>query len=100
MARARWLGRLQGKVPEHLHGTNTGVSRYGCLCPRCRDAAEAERERRQEATRHTAVNYKAPWTDSDIEIALDRSLTVIEAAQRLGRTHSAVRALRYKYRDS
>ncbi|WP_182878538.1 hypothetical protein [Mycobacteroides abscessus] len=100
VARARWLGRLQGKVPEHLHGTNTGVSRYGCLCPRCRDAAEAERERRQEATRHTAVNYKAPWTDSDIEIALDRNLTVIEAAQRLGRTHSAVRALRYKYRDS
>lgn len=39
-------------------------------------------------------------TDSDIEIALDRNLTVIEAAQRLGRTHSAVRALRYKYRDS
>lgn len=100
VARARWLGRLQGKVPEHLHGTNTGVSRYGCLCPRCRDAAEAERLRRQEATRHTAVNYKAPWTDSDIEIALDRNLTVIEAAQRLGRTHSAVRALRYKYRDS
>lgn len=100
VARARWLGRLQGKVPEHLHGTNTGVSRYGCLCPRCRDAAEAERLRRQEATWHTAVNYKAPWTDHDIEIALDRSLTVIEAAQRLGRTHSSVRALRYKYRDA
>ncbi|EIV65098.1 hypothetical protein [Mycobacteroides abscessus] len=100
VARARWLGRLQGKVPEHLHGTYTGASRYGCLCPRCRDAAEAERERRQEATRHTAVNYKAPWADSDIEIALDRNLTVIEAAQRLGRTHSAVRALRYKYRET
>ncbi|BBB42793.1 hypothetical protein [Mycobacteroides abscessus] len=100
VARARWLGRLQGRVPNHLHGTNTGVSRYGCLCPQCRDAAEAERERRQETTRHTAVNYKAPWTDCDIEIALDRNLTVIEAAQRLGRTHSAVRALRYKYREA
>lgn len=100
VARARRLGRLQGKVPEHLHGTYTAVSRYGCLCPRCRDAAEAERRRRQEATRHTAVNYKQPWTDSDIEIALDRSLTVIEAAQRLGRTHSSVRSVRHKYRDA
>lgn len=100
VARARWLGRLQGKVPDHLHGTYTGASRYGCLCPRCRDAAEAERQRRQEATWPTAVNYKQPWTDCDIEIALDRNLTVIEAAQRLGRTHSSVRALRYKYREA
>ncbi|WP_165702730.1 hypothetical protein [Mycobacteroides abscessus] len=99
VARARWLGRLQGRVPDHLHGTYTGASRYGCLCPRCRDAAEAERVRRQEATRHTAVNYKQPWTDHDIEIALDRSLTVMEAAQRLGRTHSSVRTLRHKYRS-
>lgn len=100
VARARWLGRLQGKVPEHLHGTYTAVSRYGCLCPRCRDAAEAERARRQEATWPTADNHKQPWTDHDVELALDRSLTVIEAAQRLGRTHSSVRALRHKYRDA
>lgn len=100
VARARWLGRLQGRVPEHLHGTYTAVSRYGCLCLRCRDAAEVERLRRQEATRPTAANHKQPWADRDIEIALDRSLTVIEAAQRLGRTHSSVRALRHKYRDT
>ncbi len=100
IARARWLGRLQGKIPEHLHGTYSAVSRYGCLCPRCRDAAEAERLRRQEATRLTAVNHGQPWTDRDIETALDRSLTVIEAAQRVGRTHSSVRALRHKHRDT
>ncbi|MGH3724198.1 MAG: hypothetical protein ACRDUS_08715 [Mycobacterium sp.] len=100
VARARRLGRLQGKVPEHLHGTYTAVSRYGCLCPRCRDAAEAERLRRQEVTRPTAVNHKQPWTDRDTEIALDRTLTVIEAAQRVGRTHTSVRALRHKYRDT
>ncbi len=100
VARARWLGRLQGRVPEHLHGTYTGVSRYGCLCPRCRDVAEAERLRRQEATRPTAVNHGQPWTDRDVGTALDRNLTVIEAAQRLGRTHSSVRALRHKYRDT
>lgn len=82
VSRVRWLGRLQGRVPDHLHGTYTGVSRYGCLCPRCRDVAEVERERRQGATRHKAVNYKEPWTDRDIEIALDRNPTVIEAAQR------------------
>ncbi|MEU9805449.1 hypothetical protein [Mycobacterium sp. NPDC050853] len=97
VARARWLGRLQGKVPEHLHGTYTAVSRYGCLCPQCRSAAEAERSRRQEATWPTAVNHKQPWTDADVEIALDRSMTVVEAAQSLGRTHSSVRALRHKY---
>ena len=100
VARARWLGRLQGKVPEHLHGSYTAVSRYGCRCSRCQDAAETERLRRQEATRPTADNHKQPWTDHDVETALDRSLTVIEAAQRLGRTHSSVRALRHKYRDA
>lgn len=100
VARARWLGRLQGKVPEHLHGTYTAVSRYGCLCARCRSAAEAERLRRQETTWPTAVNHKQPWTDADVEIALDRSMTVVEAAQSLGRTHSSVRALRHKYRDA
>ncbi|ORB47474.1 hypothetical protein BST43_25995 [Mycobacteroides saopaulense] len=100
VARTRWLGRLQGRVPEHLHGTYTAVSRYGCLCPPCRSAAEGERLRRHAATRHTAVNHKQPWTDRDVEIALDRSLTVIEAAQRLGRTHSSVRALRHKYRET
>lgn len=33
VARARWLGRLQGRVPDHLHGTYTGASRYGMLVP-------------------------------------------------------------------
>ncbi|MUM19582.1 hypothetical protein BI330_02470 [Mycobacterium sp. CBMA 623] len=73
VARARWLGRLQGKIAEHLHGTYTAVSRYGCLCLRCRDAAEAERLRRQQATWPRAVNHKQPWTDDDIEIALSSS---------------------------
>lgn len=100
VARARWLGRLQGRVPEHLHGTYTAVSRYGCLCPPCRSMAAAERARRQEVTQPTAVNNKQPWTDRDVELALDRSLTVIEAAQQLGRTHASVRALRHKYRDA
>ncbi|CPT99248.1 Hypothetical protein ERS075552_01488 [Mycobacteroides abscessus] len=97
--RGGW-GACRARFLNICNGTYTEASRYGCLCPQCREAAEAERLRRQAATWHTAVNRKVPWTDSDIEIALDRSLTVIEAAQRLGRTHTSVRALRYKYRDA
>jgi hypothetical protein len=58
-------------------------------------------KREYEAARTVpgAVNHKQPWTDTDLEVALDMSLTAVQAAQRLGRTAQAVIAVRTKQRD-
>lgn len=46
-----------------------------------------------------AIRAGEPITDEDIEIACDMSLTVMEAALALGRTASAVSAMRGRYRN-
>lgn len=55
-------------------------------------------ERRAERTAATAAKRGAPWTIADARVALDMSLTVTEAAVKIGRTASAVEGLRAKWR--
>lgn len=45
--------------------------------------------------RETATQHCARWTSEETAIACDPSLTIVEAAEKLGRTYSAV-----KYRRS
>ena len=55
-------------------------------------------ERRAERTAATAARGGARWTISDARVALDQSLSVPEAALRVGRTATAVEVLRAKWR--
>lgn len=54
--------------------------------------------RRAERTASTANNRKMRWTITDARVALDLSLSVPEAAVRVGRTAAAVENLRRKWR--
>ncbi|MBS1693079.1 MAG: hypothetical protein JST91_12740 [Actinobacteria bacterium] len=54
--------------------------------------------RRAERTASTAHNRKMRWTITDARVALDLSLSVPEAAVRVGRTATAVENLRRKWR--
>jgi len=52
-------------------------------------------ERTAPPTEGTA---RRPWSIPDAKVALDQSLTVVEAALRIGRTASAVESLRSRWR--
>lgn len=54
--------------------------------------------RRAERTASTAVLRGARWSIPDARVALDLSLSVPEAALRVGRTATAVENLRRKWR--
>ena len=54
--------------------------------------------RRAERTASTAHNKKMRWTITDARVALDPTLSVPEAALRVGRTAAAVENLRRKWR--
>jgi len=45
-----------------------------------------------------AINGRTPWTDAELQIALDQNLSLAEAALRLGRTVTAVGGQRHKAR--
>jgi hypothetical protein len=71
------------------------------------DFSEGRREERRRyverrAARTTvpgrAKNVKKPWSVADAKTALDLSLTVPEAALKIGRTASAVESLRLRWR--
>lgn len=70
--------------------------------------AEGRREERRRyverrAARTTvpgrAKNVKKPWSVDEAKVALDLSLTVPEAALKVGRTASAVESLRLRWRQ-
>lgn len=46
-------------------------------------------------TAPSAENHRKPWTDEDKAVALDYSLTIVEASQRVGRTAKSVANLRH-----
>jgi hypothetical protein len=71
------------------------------------DFAEGRREERrryvERRAARTAVpgrakNVKKPWSVDEAKTALDLSLTVPEAALKIGRTASAVESLRLRWR--
>lgn len=51
-----------------------------------------------ELTKPFAINSWRPWSKAEVAIALDRSLTVVEAALAIGRTADAVTTARRNYR--
>lgn len=78
---ARWKARNQLRVSRHRR---------------------VQAEHRDLLTRPTAHQHKQPWEVDEIEIALDMSLTAVQAAQRLGRTAHAVQNARqvFKHTDN
>lgn len=52
---------------------------------------------RQEATKAAATKNRSRWSDEDLAIALDGSLSSRAAAFQLGRTLYAVRTIRKKH---
>lgn len=58
-----------------------------------------ERRAARTAVSGRAKNVKKPWTVDEAKIALDLSLTVPEAALKIGRTASAVESLRLRWRQ-
>lgn len=95
-----------------------GVAGYmsGCRCPACWQAQRlrehqigiAETERWEQVNLEAeakfpragdlAINGGGPWTDADLAVAMDASLTPVQAAELLGRTPSAVKNRRGKQR--
>lgn len=55
-------------------------------------------DNRERVVNPKAVNHRTPWTEAELKIALDRSLTEVEAALMLGRTVRAVSNKRHKVR--
>ena len=49
---------------------------------------------RQRFSIPSATNKGKPWTEDDRAVALDRSLTTLQAAKSLGRTAYAIRTIR------
>lgn len=105
----RSIMRLRGKpVPEGLHGRHRAYAIYGCRCLVCvqgyQDRERAFRDRvnqvERDGLRRDGIDPSGPsrpWTDAELAIALDRSLTRGEAARRLGRTTAAVQWARRQH---
>lgn len=67
--------------------------------PRRRGNPQRYYRNRMEATAD-APNAGKPWTPEDLEVALDTSLTGVEAARRLGRSWASVANVRRARRGS
>jgi hypothetical protein len=116
-----------GGYPPHIEGKSvsyTTYANYGCRCEGCtvahreeynrwRNSLPAERKKELNARTSRAkdrrvrelndelalhANKSKAWTEREIAIALDRSITVRQAAEMLGRTIYAVKSIRNKYR--
>ncbi|MEB3052109.1 hypothetical protein KV112_20570 [Mycolicibacter sp. MYC123] len=69
------------------------------MAARQRTRAERRRYTARRAQRTAgAARHRQRWLIEDARMALDLSLTVPQAAERLGRTAAAVEALRAKWR--
>lgn len=63
-----------------------------------RELQRTYRDRNEQVITSRATNGRTPWTDAELRIALDPSLSLTEAALMLGRTVTAVGQKRYKAR--
>lgn len=64
--------------------------------PRVAERSRAIWDRGQAASLERAVNAGKTWTGPELEIVADRSKTIREVAQLLGRSMSAVRSARHR----
>lgn len=79
------LERFRRAIPEHVHGTYSGYSNWGCKCYQCRVASK---RRSIEYTRLPVepVNLYREWTPEEEQALRDYSLTARELAIKLRRT--------------
>lgn len=120
----RGAGISAYEPPSPRHGTEARWKR-GCRCAPCVEAralAKAKRRRKkgevtpsvafppdksaqltqmhredQERTRAAARHDGKPWTEEDLEIAGDYSLSAVQVAEKLGRSLGAVRHIRRRH---
>lgn len=93
-AKSRERERKAKERGAHVHGLSG--YKYGCRCQICTTAHYDYFVVRQNRTREGAKSHFQRWTDSDDNIAIDTTLTIEEAALRLGRTYGSVAARRSK----
>jgi hypothetical protein len=90
--------------------TRDGLRRVCARCDRARErewrranrarvlAAQRARFAAEQAeTRRSAGHHREPWTVAHLAVALRPGITATAAALRLGRTRSAVRAIRRRF---
>lgn len=56
--------------------------------------------RRTKATLPGASRRGEPWTQADLDVVFDESLTINEICERLGRTYFAVAVIKNKYKGT
>jgi len=95
VAREQKEKRKRKKMPEELHGTDTGYRNWGCLCPRCKDAGATKNQLSLFTDGPKERNF-AVWTAEEEAAVLDYSLTARELALKLNRSVSSVNARRAK----
>lgn len=88
-----------GDAVPHGHGKRTN---QGCDCTTCRtaynDYQRGYGQRRRDSMRLTATRGRQPWTQRDLDVALDTTHTAKAAALKIGRTERAVVNIRRKHR--
>lgn len=96
-SRQRERRRLEGLAPDDpRHGTVNAAQNFGCGCGPC-SAAQRERNAAYYRTVHGGITVPR-WTPEEDAVATDPSLSAVEAAERLGRTVTAVYQRRRRLR--
>lgn len=89
--RRAWKARqIEQGIPDHVHGTYSGYTSYGCRCAPCK----AEGARYNAGLFDEESAGRIPWTADEDAIVSDHNLTVDEVAFRLGRSTASVTARR------
>jgi PadR family transcriptional regulator, regulatory protein PadR len=90
---------LLGRTPQSVASIRTHLGK-GENEADYRSARENRKRQQNEATRETASHHRQPWTGTDLEIASRDDLTLEQMAATLGRTISAVHAMRTRLNSS
>ncbi|WP_078314739.1 hypothetical protein [Mycobacterium sp. D16Q16] len=97
----QWQQQWREQMPDEFRANAAaGQARW-----KARNPEKVSRHRREQAenkvllTMPAAHQHKQPWRVEEIEVALDMSLTAVQAALRLGRTAHAVQNARTAFAD-
>jgi len=66
--------------------------------PNIKNSRKAYNKRRYEKTQY-AINHHRRWSDEEIRLAFDRSLTDTQISEKIGRSVQAIALTRQRYRD-
>ncbi|WP_100483137.1 hypothetical protein [Mycobacteroides abscessus] len=97
----QWCRQCRQQMPDEFRANAAaGQARW-----KARNPEKVSQHRREQAenkmllTMPAAHQHKQPWRVEEIEVALDMSLTAVQAALRLGRTAHAVQNARTAFAD-